>query len=408
MEGSSKNSINDWRKTYPLRKRVSEADALESIQQWLEKNEDDVSIESGGETSSEEDETEDESNEEEVNFPSPPHLQFQPDIAVSLMEDESTETGVHEDNEVLQNVPIVSRKRGHPSAEASAVKKQANLSNVATNLWREIHSNTDTRLHEFHVIGTSTPLQCFGTLFDAEVQEKLVTMINDFAQFKLQQSMPHQKHSRYTNWSNVTRYELLKLFAMLIIMGIDRRLQLSDYWSLDSLFYTPKFHELFSRNRFELLYSTMLHAGAICDDNSKKSKIEPFLNLLLVKFQSAFYPGKNLSLDEIVIKWKGRSKYKMYNPNKPEKYHIKTFGLCDSLTGYAYNVLIYFGAETSFDDIGGTGQAEKIFHSLLKPLGTGHHLFADRYYTTHKLIEYLIAKKNILYRNLDGQLQELS
>ena len=137
----------------------------------------------------------------------------------------------------------------------------------------------------------------------------------------------------------------------------------------------------------------LLHADAIGDDNSKKSKIEPFLNLLLVKFQSAFYPGENLSLDEMVIKWKGRSKYKMYNPNKPEKYHIKTFGLCDSLTGYAYNLLIYFGAETSFDDIGDTGQSEKIFHSLLKPLGTGHHLFADRYYTTHKLTEYLIAKK---------------
>ena len=84
----------------------------------------------------------------------------------------------------------------------------------------------------------------------------------------------------------------------------------------------------------------LLHADAIGDDNSKKSKIEPFLNLLLVKFQSAFYPGENLSLDEMVIKWKGRSKYKMYNPNKPEKYHIKTFGLCDSLTGYAYNLLI--------------------------------------------------------------------
>ena len=82
----------------------------------------------------------------------------------------------------------------------------------------------------------------------------------------------------------------------------------------------------------------------------------------------------------------------MYNPNKPEKYHIKSFGLCDSWTGYAYNLLIYFGAET-FDDIGDTGQSEKIFHSLLKPLGTGHHLFADRYYTTYKLIEYLIAKK---------------
>ena len=42
----------------------------------------------------------------------------------------------------------------------------------------------------------------------------------------------------------------------------------------------------------------------------------------------------------MVVKWKGRSKFKMYNPSKPEKYHKKTFGLCDSHTGYAYNLLI--------------------------------------------------------------------
>ena len=39
-------------------------------------------------------------------------------------------------------------------------------------------------------------------------------------------------------------------------------------------------------------------------------------------FQNAFYTGQDFSLDEMVVKWKGRSNYKMYNPAKPEKYHI--------------------------------------------------------------------------------------
>ena len=56
-----------------------------SIQQWLEENEDDVSIESEWETSSKEGETEDESNEGEVNFPPPPPLKFQPDIAAGIV-----------------------------------------------------------------------------------------------------------------------------------------------------------------------------------------------------------------------------------------------------------------------------------------------------------------------------------
>ena len=54
----------------------------------------------------------------------------------------------------------------------------------------------------------------------------------------------------------------------------------------------------------------------------------------------------------------------MYNPNKPKKYHIKTFGVCN--------------------------------HYLLRPLGAGHHVFVDRYYTTYNLITYL-SSKNTYY-----------
>ena len=76
----------------------------------------------------------------------------------------------------------------------------------------------------------------------------------------------------------------------------------------------------------------------------------------------------------MVIKWKGQWRYKQYNPNKPSKYHIKAFVLCDSAIGYAYNILTYFGSEMSYGEFEkGVGQSEKIVEYLLRPLGTGHH-----------------------------------
>ena len=83
----------------------------------------------------------------------------------------------------------------------------------------------------------------------------------------------------------------------------------------------------------------------------------------------------------------------MYNPNKPEKYHLKTFNLCDSVTGYTFNLLIYFGADASYAGEFDKGQSEKVFHFLMQPLGIGHHIFADRYYTTRALIDYLVKEK---------------
>ena len=66
---------------------------------------------------------------------------------------------------------------------------------------------------------------------------------------------------------------------------------------------------------------------------------------------------------------------------KSEKYHTKTLGYVTLMQG---RLVIYRPG----------GQSEKIFVYLLRPLGSGHHVFADRYYTTHSLISYLSAKRN--------------
>ena len=86
----------------------------------------------------------------------------------------------------------------------------------------------------------------------------------------------------------------------------------------------------------------------------------------------------------------------MYNPSKTSKYHVKTFRLCDSATGYVFNLLIYFGKETSYDpslDVN-SESAIKVFTTLMmmKPLSKGHTVFADRYYTTYNLLQQLLKE----------------
>ena len=71
-------------------------------------------------------------------------------------------------------------------------------------------------------------------------------------------------------------------------------------------------------------------------------------------------------------------KYKQYNHSKPSKYHIKTFGLFDSLTIYCYNVMTYIGTETSYTKSKKGGkQSEKIFEYLPHPPAKVHHTHAD-------------------------------
>lgn len=94
--------------------------------------------------------------------------------------------------------------------------------------------------------------------------------------------------------------------------------------------------------------------------------------------------------------WKGRWKYKQFNASKPHKYHVKSFGLVDSSTGYVLIILTYYGTDTSYDptlEVASNGSnAIKIFHTLLQPVGTGYHIFTDRRYTTRQLVDYLLEK----------------
>lgn len=239
----------------------------------------------------------------------------------------------------------------------------------------------------------STPIDCFSALFDEEVCNLLITAINDYATVKVLKHTPARMRSRFGNWVRITKCELFKFLAVTTAMGLDKRPSIKDYYSTHIAMRCPFYGEMFSRERFEMLYSTMLHVGE--PDAAGKAKIEPFSDMLVEKFNKAFTPFEHLSIDEMVVGWKGRWKYKQYNPSKPHKYHIKSFGLTDSATGYVLNVLTYYGANTSYDpstDVD-SSHAKKIFTTLLLPIGTGYHIYADRWYTTRVLIDYLISKQ---------------
>ncbi|TKC40279.1 hypothetical protein EI555_018773, partial [Monodon monoceros] len=52
------------------------------------------------------------------------------------------------------------------------------------------------------------------------------------------------------------------------------------------------------------------------------SKVKPFLDYFLPKFRLIYIPKQELSLDEAMIKWRGRLRLKIYNPRKLTKYGI--------------------------------------------------------------------------------------
>ena len=191
-------------------------------------------------------------------------------------------------------------------------------------------------------------------------------------------------------------------------MGLDPQDNVKAYWSVSKPHkYTPWFGQMMPRNRFEVIFHTFLHAGGV--DEEEQEKIEPFLESLQTQFQTAFYPGREVSIDEMVISYNGRWRNKQFNSSKLSKYHIKTFGLCDSATGYIINVFTYYGKNTAYhpDSDPDSLQAVKVFQKLLEPLDRGHHIFADRFYTSFPLLEYLTSKSFYYTGTIDARRRNL-
>ena len=90
----------------------------------------------------------------------------------------------------------------------------------------------------------------------------------------------------------------------------------------------------------------------------------------------------------MVIGYKGRWKYKQYNASKPSKYQ--------SETGYVFNLFTYYGSETCYhpDSDPDGSMAEKVFQTLIDPLSKGHHIYADRFYTSFPLLQFLSSKSH--------------
>ncbi|TEA33110.1 hypothetical protein DBR06_SOUSAS18610024, partial [Sousa chinensis] len=202
----------------------------------------------------------------------------------------------------------------------------------------------------------------------------------------------------------VTNSDMKKFLGLIILMG-QIKSHWKEYWSTDPLLETPIFPKIMTRRRFKQIM-TFLHFN----DNSETplpadriSKVKPLLDYFLPKFQLIYIPKQELSLEEAKIKWRGRLRFKTYNPGKLTRYGILVRVLSKSETGYIRNLEIY------------TGEGKKLQEtilSVLQPYLGWHHIYQDNHYNSVSTSEILLKNKTRVCgtiresRGLPNQLKE--
>ena len=147
-------------------------------------------------------------------------------------------------------------------------------------------------------------------------------------------------------WKEVDRSELLRFIGLIIYMGIVKVSSISRYWSTAP---PPLYHGLWSRrfmsrDRFKALLG-MLHITPPdqTDPTDKLHKVRPLLDHIRPKCKELYSADVNVSVDERMVKSKGRSGIRQYIKNKPVKFGFKLWVLAESNSGFTIDFNVYTG-----------------------------------------------------------------
>ena len=138
------------------------------------------------------------------------------------------------------------------------------------------------------------------------------------------------------------------------------------------------------RDRFlQILWNLHLRSPSASAGSPRSTKVQPLLDLLCPRFESAFKLGEFVAVDEAMIAFRGRASFRQYVRGKPHPYGIKAFVLADSGTGYVYRLRLYFGKEADLVQDPSLLQTTRIVLTLTEPLqDLRHHVITDRFYSS--------------------------
>ena len=123
------------------------------------------------------------------------------------------------------------------------------------------------------------------------------------------------------------------------------------------------------------------------EDRDRLLKIRPLIDILQKRCRKVYQPGKNLSVDESLVLYKGRLHFKPYIKTKRARFGIKLYKLTSS-DGITLDFLIYCGKGMFKEGNPNSGMpsTERIPTILMQEyFGKGHTLHTDNYYTSPSL-----------------------
>lgn len=196
-----------------------------------------------------------------------------------------------------------------------------------------------------------TEIDFFKVFFTEDLIHGIVSETNLYAQ----QFLDQNPASSFARWTPVDPSEMRTYFGLVLHMGLLKKPKIRQYWSTEILYSTRLHRMAMTRTRFEAIQKFLhYNDNAKCpprDDPTydRLYKVRPVIDHFNAKFSEVYVPDKCVAIDESLVHYKGRLRFRQYLPSKRARYGIKMYKLCESTSGYTHKFRVYEGKDSRIE-----------------------------------------------------------
>lgn len=234
-----------------------------------------------------------------------------------------------------------------------------------------------------------TPKGLYDLFVTREMLDRVAEMSNQYAM------------SKFGLTSNITGDEINLFFGILFLSSYNPIVDYDLYWSVSGDCENKMVKEAMSRDSFRNI-KKCFHLGSKEDREGevpdRYKKVRFLISHMQNRFVDLFVPEQDLSHDEAMIKYFGKSGLKQSIRNKPIRFGFKAWCLC-TVSGYVVVFDLYQGkglGRSNPENVAAVGAAGATLLDLVDLLpeekrSLPYHFFGDNFFSSMKLVDELSA-----------------
>ncbi|KAB0805128.1 hypothetical protein PPYR_02098 [Photinus pyralis] len=286
----------------------------------------------------------------------------------------------------------------HPKCTSTKSNKRKRILTDVSPTWRKVHpsytklptegkgatvrfENMTTKLID------KTPCELFETMFTDDV-------IDYITKETVRYASAVKNDTKFT----LSSEDIKAFLGVLLFSGYHKLPSERHYWSEQEDLGVNIVKNCMSRNKY-LKIKSYIHFNDNDQANVNKSdkgfKVRPLIIQMNEKFQQWGIFVKELSIDEMIVKYFGKRGLKQFIRGKPIRFGYKLWALCSS-NGYCFQFDLYCGAETSTNVArnGDLALGSRVVVNLLDCVedASSHCVYFDNLFTSRDLLLYLQQK----------------